>query len=83
MWRTPHLACFVPLHVCNKEPGLDERGSISSSGKFFSFRQRNRTGSGAHPVSYPLEWGRGVKLTTHLHLTPTWSYTSTLQYVIT
>jgi hypothetical protein len=50
-------------------------------------------GSGAHPASYPMgtrgsfprgKSGRGVKLTTHLHLVPrsknAWSYTSTPQY---
>jgi hypothetical protein len=45
----------------------------------FSLHQRVQTGSGAHQASYPtgtralslgVKRGRGVKLTTHLHLVP-------------
>jgi hypothetical protein len=56
--------------------GLDDRG--------FKFRQKlgiflSTTGSGVHTASYPMgtsgsfpggKSGRGVKLTTHLHLVP-------------
>jgi hypothetical protein len=48
---------------------------IPAEARFFSFLKR-QTGSGAHIASYPMgtgafpreQSGRGVKLTTHLHL---------------
>jgi hypothetical protein len=60
----------------------------------FSLHHRVQNGSVAHPASYTMDVpgalslgysGRGVKLTTHLHLVPRskneWSYTSIPQYV--
>jgi hypothetical protein len=50
----------------------------AGAGNFYP-HQRVRTGSGAHPASYPMgtrglfPWGysgRGVKMATHLHLVP-------------
>jgi hypothetical protein len=56
-------------------PGFDSRKGQES----FSLRHRVQANSEAHPASYPMgigcsfsdkERGRGVMLTTHLHLTP-------------
>jgi hypothetical protein len=58
--------------------GLDDRGSIPDR-EDFSSSLCVQTGSGAHPASYSLgiggpfpgvKRGRGVTLTTHLHLVP-------------
>jgi hypothetical protein len=72
--------------------GLDDRGSrvrFPAGAGNSSLHHRVQTGSGAHPASYPMGTGgsfpgingRGLKLTTHLHLVPRskeeWSYTST------
>jgi hypothetical protein len=65
--------------------GLDDRGSrvrFPAEAGNFSLHHRIQNGSGAHPASYLM--GRGVKLSTHLHLVPRsmneCSYTSTSQY---
>jgi hypothetical protein len=61
--------------------GLDDRGSrvrFPAGAGNFSLHHRVQNGSGAYPASYPMgtrgsfpgESGRGVKLTTHLHLLP-------------
>jgi hypothetical protein len=77
------IICFLLYY------GLDDRGSkvrFPAGAGNFSLHHRVQTGSEAHPASCPMGMGggRGVKLTTHLHLVPRlkneWSYTSTPQY---
>jgi hypothetical protein len=66
--------------------GLNDRGSGVRWGLGIPLFHRVQTDSRAHAASYPMATrGRGVKLTTHLHLVPrsknAWRYTSTPQYV--
>jgi hypothetical protein len=87
-----NLDSSVSVALCY---GLDDRGSrvrfLAEAGNF-SLHHRVQNGSGVHPASCPMGnrgyflevKGRGVKLTTYLHLVPRsknkWSYTSTSQY---
>jgi hypothetical protein len=57
--------------------GLDDRGSIPGRGKDFFLRHRDQICSGANPAyqmgtgrSFTGLNGRGVELTTHIHLAP-------------
>jgi hypothetical protein len=94
-YTTPNLILhdFVTPVDITLGYGLDVRGSrvrFPAGAGNFSLHHRVQNGSGAHPASYPMgtrvsfpggKSGRGVKLTTHLHLVPRskieWSYNST------
>jgi hypothetical protein len=73
-------AAGVALSVQWLGRGLDDQNSTTDRGRevFFCLRHRLQTGSGVHTVfhqvgtmSFPQVYsGRGVNLTTHLHLVP-------------
>jgi hypothetical protein len=88
--RRRDSAFGIVTRLRSERPGFDSRQGQG----YFSLRHRIQTGSGAHPVSYPVgtrNYFRGVKLPGReadnwfpfsTEVKNAWSYTSTSSYVI-
>jgi hypothetical protein len=76
-----HLSWEQPRQLSRYSDGLDGRGSIPRSTKWFSLFYSFQTGSGSRPAFYLVGTGglfsgskaaRGMKLTSHFHIVQRW-----------